>query len=145
MTNFWSSSKTMITDGGKFAAEDNEKYWSLRMDELCMAVQHFGMHDKRKFCKRLTEKIMQALSNQDVANLFDLEGIPEAETEIAAKSIGGKKFSEEGSALKITWKKKYTVDEWPEAAYALTRMTAKEICEIREMDFLQLKDKVEKE
>ena len=57
-TRFWGSTKTMITDGRKFAAEDNERYWGLRIDELCMAVQHFGMHDKRKFCKRLTEKIM---------------------------------------------------------------------------------------
>lgn len=145
MTNFWSSSKTMITDGGKFAAEDNEKYWSLRINELCMAVQHFGMHDKRKFCKRLTENIMQAPSNQDVANLTDLEGIPEAEAEIPVHYIGGKKFSDQGTALKATWKTKYNVDEWPEVAYALTRLTAKEIREIREMDFLQLKDKVDTE
>lgn len=145
MSTFWGSSKTMITDGGKFAAEDNEKYWGLRIDELCMAVQHFGMHDKRKFCKRLTEEIMQAPSNHDIADMSDLEGIPEAEAEIAVQSVGGKKFSDDGAALKTTWKTKYTVEEWPEVAYALTRMTAKDIREIHGMNFLQLKDKVAKE
>ncbi len=88
---------------------------------------------------------MQAPSSHDIANLTDLEGIPEAEADITVQNIGGKKFSEEGSALKTTWKTKYTIEEWPEVAYALTRMTAKDIREIRGMDFLQLKDKVAKE
>ena len=144
-TRFWGSSKTMITDGGKFAAEDNERYWGLRIDELCMAVQHFGMHDKRKFCKRLTEKIMETPSSHDVANLSDLHGIPEAEAEITVLNVAGKKFSAEGAANKTTWKNRFTVEEWPEAAYALTRMTAKDIREIREMSFTQLKDLVAKE
>ncbi len=135
----------MISNGEGFAMRDNQVYWDMKIDEMCMAMQYIGLRDKRGFCKRLTEKLMKTPSGHDVANLSDLEGIPEAEADIVTKSVGGKEFSEPGASLKKTWKDKYTIKEWPEVAYILTRMTPKEIREIRGKDFTALKDFVQNE
>ena len=145
MATFWATPKTLISDGEGFATLDNERFWNLRIDDICMAMQHIGLRDKRGFCKRLTDKVMKTPSGHDVANLSDLEGIPEAEAEIVPKSLFGKTLSEPGNKRRTTWKKDFSIKQWPEVAYFLTRLTSEDIRKIRGMDFVQLKDLVQKE
>lgn len=135
----------MISNGEGFAMRDNQAYWDMKIDEVCMAMQYIGLRDKRGFCKRLTEKVMKTPSGPDVANLSDLEGIPEAEAEIVTKELFGKKLSLPGNKMRTTWTKDFTINEWPVVAYHLTRLTAKEIREIRDKDIPQLKDLVQNE
>ncbi len=139
------SPKTLISDGEHFALEDEKRFWNLKIEELCLSMQHFGMRDKPGFLQRLSKAVNETPSGHDVANLSELEGIPEADEEVVVKSVNGKNFSLPGKSVRKTWKGKYTLSEWPEVAHALTCMNAKEKAKIRGMEIPQLKDFVANE